>query len=48
MAAATEGHTDTVIALLKAKADVNHKDKVCVGVAGWMVVCVQMLSTLSG
>ena len=40
MAAAFEGHTDTVIALLKAKADINAKDKVRVGVAGWIVVCV--------
>ena len=40
MKAAVYDYTDTVIALLKAKADVNHKDKVCVGVAGWMVVCV--------
>ena len=34
------GHTDIVIALAKAKADINHKDDVRVGFAGWMVVCV--------
>ena len=48
MMAAMEGHTDIAIALVKAKADVNHKDDVRVGVAGWMVVCVQRLSTLWG
>ena len=49
MAAAREGHTDIAIALLKAKADVNAKDQVRVGLAGWMmVVCVQTLSTLWG
>ena len=47
MAAADEGHTDVVIALLKAKADMNTKNKVRVGLAGWMVlVGVQRLSTL--
>ena len=40
MVAAPRGHTDIAIALLKAKADINTKDKVRVGVAGWMVVCV--------
>ena len=48
MWAAKYGRTDIAIALLKAKANVNHKDKVCVGLAGWMVVCVQRLSTLWG
>ena len=48
MAAARYGRTDIAIALLKAKADVNHKDNVRVGLAGWMVVCVQRLSTLWG
>ena len=42
------GHTDIAIALLKAKADINAKNKVRVGLAGWMVVCVQRLSTLWG
>ena len=40
MAAASHGHTDIAIALLKAKADINAKNKVRVGLAGWMVVCV--------
>ena len=40
MMAAMNGHTDIVIALLKAKADTNAKDDVRVGLAGWMVVCV--------
>ena len=40
MAVVYEGHTDIAIVLLKAKADVNAKDEVCVGVAGWMVVLV--------
>ena len=36
-----------IIALLKAKTDINTKDNVRVGLAGWMVVvCVQRLSTL--
>ena len=48
MLTALEGHTDIAIALLKAKADINHTDNVRVGVAGWMVVCVQRLSTLWG
>ena len=48
MKAVLRGHTDIAIALLKAKADVNAKADVCVGVAGWMVVCVQRLSTLWG
>ena len=48
MAAASGGHTDIVIALVKAKANVNAKDKVRIGLAGWMVVCVQRLSTLWG
>ena len=48
MAAANEGHTDIAIALLKAKANVNARDKVRVGLAGWMVVYVQRLSTLWG
>ena len=48
MMAAIGGHTDIAIALLKAKADINAKDKVRVGLAGWMVVCVQRLSTLWG
>ena len=40
MTAAGNGNTDIAIALLKAKADVNAKNNVRVGVAGWMVVCV--------
>ena len=40
MEAARDGHTDIVIALLKAKANANAKDYVRVGLAGWMVVCV--------
>ena len=49
MLAAVNGHTDIAIALLKAKADINAKDNVRVGLAGWMVVvCVQRLSTLWG
>ena len=48
MLAADEGHADIAIVLLKAKADINHKDYVRVGLAGWMVVCVQRLSTLWG
>ena len=48
MEAAEHGHTNIAIALLKAKANVNAKDKVRVGLAGWMVVCVQRLSTLWG
>ncbi len=41
MEAALEGHTDIVIALLKAKADINAKnDYVRVGLAGWMVMYV--------
>ena len=42
------GHTNIAIALLKAKADIHAEDKVRVGLAGWMVVCVQRLSTLWG
>ena len=38
--AALHEHTDTVITLLKAKADINTKDHVSAGLAGWMVVCV--------
>ena len=48
MRAADRGHTDIAIALLKAKADINAKNNVRVGLAGWMVVCVQRLSTLWG
>ena len=40
MMAADRGRTDTVIALLKAKANINHKDYVRVGLAGWTVACV--------
>ena len=41
MEAAWRGHTDIAIALVKAKADINAKTKVRVGIAGWMVVvCV--------
>ena len=40
MMAAITGHTETAITLLKAKADINHKDTVRVGLAGWMVVCL--------
>jgi len=45
MWAAGSGHTDTVIALVKAKANIDHKDNV-VSLAGWMVVCVKRLITL--
>ena len=48
MLAAIEGHIDCAIALVKAKADINAKDDVRVGLAGWMMVCVQRLSTLWG
>ena len=48
MKAASDGHIDVVIALLKAKANINYKTRVRVGLAGWMVVCVQRLSTLLG
>ena len=37
---AAYGRTDVATALLKAKADINAKDNVRVGLAGWMVVCV--------
>ena len=40
MSAIQYGHTDIAIALLKAKADINAKDDVRVGLACWMVVCV--------
>ena len=49
--AAEYGHTDIVIALVKAKANISAKNIVRVGLAGWMVVvcvCVQRLSTLWG
>ena len=48
IAAAFEGHTDIAIALLKAKANINATNNVRAGLAGWMVVCVQRLSTLWG
>ena len=48
MYAAHDGRTDIAIALIKAKANVNAKNDVSVGLAGWMVVCVQRLSTLWG
>ena len=48
MSAAIEGRTDTVIALVKAKANIDDKDEVRVGLAGWMVVCMQRLGTLWG
>ena len=38
MVAAARGHTDIVIALVKAKANINAKDTVRVGLAGWLVV----------
>jgi len=44
--AAWNGYTDIAIALLKAKANINAKNKVRVGLAGWDVVCVQRLSAL--
>ena len=40
MNATKKGHTDIAIALLKAKADINAKNKVRASLAGWMVVCV--------
>ena len=40
MMAASRGHTDIAIALVKAKANINAKEYVRVGLAGWMVVCV--------
>ena len=48
MWAAMYGDTDIAVALLKAKASINHKDDVRVGLAGWMVACVCRLSTLWG
>jgi len=36
------GHTDCVVELVKAKANINHKSNVRVGVAGWMVVCAEV------
>ena len=42
------GHTECAIVLLKAKANVEKTKGVRVGLAGWMVVCVQRLSTLWG
>ena len=47
MSAAVRGHTNVVIALVKAKADINAKNEVRVGLASWMV-CVERLSTLWG
>ena len=44
MVAASYGHTDTAIALVKAKANINAKTKVRIGLAGWMVMCVQRLT----
>ena len=41
MMAAWKGHTDCVIELLRAKANIHHKDDVRVGLAGCMVVCVR-------
>ena len=38
--AADRGHTDVVIALVKAKADINTRDEVRVGLTGYMVVVV--------
>ena len=46
MLAACFGHTDIAITLLKAKADINAKSKVSVGLAGWMVVVVCVLSLI--
>ena len=48
MMAVYHGRTDIAIALVKAKANIKAQDNVCVGLAGWMVVCVQRLSTLWG
>jgi len=41
MMAAFDGHTDIAIALLKAKANINVKNQVCVLVSlvGWWCVC---------
>ena len=41
MMAACDGHTDCVIELLRAKANIHHTNDVCVGLAGCMVVCVR-------
>ena len=41
MVAAEFGHTDTVIALAKAKADIDVKDNL-VSLAGWMAVCAEV------
>ena len=38
--AVSSDNTDIAITLLKAKADINAKNKVRVGLAGWMVVVV--------
>lgn len=40
MRAARHGHPGVAITLLKAKANINDKNKVCIGLAGWMVVVV--------
>ena len=40
------GHIDIIIALVKAKANINAEDDVRVGLADWVMVCVQRLSTL--
>ena len=40
MKAVLRGHTDITLALVKAKANINAKNNVRVGLAGWMVVCV--------
>ena len=42
MEAAIEGRTDTVIALVKAKASIDDLDTVRVGLAVWMVVCAEV------
>ena len=39
---AAHGNTDIVIALAKAKANINAKNEVCVGLSGWMVVCAEV------
>ena len=48
MWAAYSGNTDIVIVLLKVMGNINAKIKVRIGLAGWMVVRVQRLSTLWG
>ena len=42
MIAGEKGNTDTTVVLLKAKADVNVKSDVSVGLAGYGGVCAEV------